>query len=318
MSFIDIILSKFTLSNVISISINLIFFTILVLLFLGIMELMIENYKEKKLKGLIKQNQNVSKIRNLTFLKKLANNLEIVLKEKNKESAFSLIFYSILGLALSSMIGLILVKQVLLAIIAPIVILKLANEICIRLSTDLIESLEEQLPFAIDNIIRISTKYSDIKSIIYEASRTCEQPIKGILENISREMLSSPADEVLMDYAEKYDNVWFYSVVFTLISYLEDSSKEETIKNLKHLRDILEKENLTKKASVTDKRYGVMVNLVISILGIVGFVINLLITPNAKVFFFSTFSGLLCFVLGFVCFISTIFINIKMMKVKKE
>lgn len=318
MSFIDIVLSKFTLSNILSMTMNVLISATLVLLFLGIIELIMDSYKERKLKGLVKQNKELNKLKNFTFLKKLANNLENVLKEKDKEPIFDLVFYGILGFAGLSLIGLIAVKQVLLSILAPIIILILSNEICIKLSSDLMESIEEQLPFAIDNIIRISTKYSDIRSIIFESSRTCEQPMKGILENMSREMLSAPADEVLMDYAKQYDNIWFYSVVFTLVSYLEDSSKDETIKNLRHLRDILEKENTNKKASVTDKRYGVVVNMVIASFGVIGFVLNILVMPNAKVFFFSTFAGLACFILGFTCFISTIFINIKMTKVQKK
>lgn len=318
MSFIDIVLSKFTLSNILSMTMNIVIISTIVLLFLGIIELVIDNYKERKLKGLVKQNKEINKIKNLAFLKKLGNNLENVLREKDKEPIFDFVFYGIIGFAALSMIGLIAVKQVLLSIIAPIVILVLSNEICVKLSSDLMESIEEQLPFAIDNIIRISTKYSDIRSIIYESSRTCEQPMKGILENMSREMLSAPADEILMDYAKQYDNIWFYSVVFTLVSYLEDSSKDETVKNLRHLRDILEKENTNKKASVTDKRYGVVVNMVIASFGVIGFILNILVMPNSKVFFFSTFAGLTCFILGFTCFIATIFINIKMTKVQKK
>lgn len=318
MKIFEVLMSKFSVSNIIPIAINIIFCITMILLFLGIIELVSERYKQNKIKGLIKQNNNVNKIRNLAFLKKFANNLELVLKERDKEGAFNVVFYSTLVISGFSMLGLIFVKQILLAIVTPIIVLWTANEICLKLSTDIIECIEEQLPFAIDNIVRISSKYSDIKSIIYEASRTCEQPMRGILENMSREMLSSPADEVLMDYAEKYDNVWFYSVSFTLVSYLEDASKEETIKNLKHLRDILEKENFVKKASVTDKKYGVMVNLVIALSGVVGFIINLLITPNAKTFFFSTFTGLICFVLGFAFVIMTIFINIKMSKTQRK
>lgn len=318
MSIIETLVGKITLSNIIALLINLFFFMMLVLFFLGIIEVLAERYKENKIKGLVKSSKGVNRIKNMAFLKKFAKNLEILLKEKEKEGAYDLIFYLILALSLLVMFGLLLVKQLLLAILAPAIILWLANEICLRLSTDIVESIEEQLPFAIDNIIRISSKYSDIKSIIYESSRTCLQPMRGILENMSREMLSTPADEVLMNYAEKYDNVWFYSVVFTLVSYLEDASKDETIKNLKHLRDILEKENFVKKASITDKRYGVMTNMVISILGVVGFVINLFVTPNAKEFFFSSFIGLICFILGFTFMVMTIFINIKMTKSQKK
>lgn len=289
-----------------------------VLTLLGIIEVLIEKRKEDKIKGLVKKNKTVENIKNLTFLKTFSNHLEIVLIEKDKEGIFNLIFSFILILSVTSLLFLLSVKQILLAILAPIIILKITDELCIRMSSDIIESIEEQLPFAIDNIIRISTKYGDIKSIIYESSKTCQQPMKGILENMSREMLSELPEKVLLDYAKKYDNVWFYSVVFTLVSYLEDSSKEETMNNLKSLRDILEKENFVKKASVTDKRYGVVVNVGLCVLTLIGFLFNLIFVQDAKQFFFSTFSGLLCFLIGIGCIIATLFISIQMSKKQKK
>lgn len=297
--------------------INLCFVIIVVLFFLAVIELLNESYREKKLKGLIKEKPLVEKIKKMKMLNTYSNHLELVLKEKDKEGSFELFFYGSLIFIFSVTFGFVLVKQILLAIISPFVILHFLDKIAVKLSTDIIECMEEQLPFAIDNIIRISTKYGDIKSIIYEASRTCEQPMKGILENIAREMISSSPEEVLMDYAEQYDNVWFYSFVFTLLSYLEDASKDETIMNLRHLRNMLEKENAIKKASITDKKYSIGMNYMIIIASILGFVFNVIILPVGRQFFFSTFPGLLCFLIGVCCIVSTIFINIQMSKTKK-
>lgn len=297
--------------------VNLCFVIIVVLFFLGILELMNESYREKKLKGLIKERPLVEKIKKMKMLNVYSNHLEIVLKEKDKEGSFEVFFYGSLIFMFAVLFGFILVKQILLAIISPFIILHFLDKIAVKLSVDIIESIEEQLPFAIDNIVRISTKYGDIKSIIYEASRTCEQPIKGILENMAREMISSSPEEILMDYAEKYDNVWFYSFAFTLISYLEDASKDETIINLKNLRNMLEKENTIKKASITDKKYSIGMNYMIIIASILGFVFNVIALPVGRQFFFSTFPGLLCFLIGVCCIVSTIFINIQMSKIKK-
>lgn len=298
--------------------INLCFVIIVVLFFLAILELMNESYRERKLKGLIKERPLIEKIKKMKMLNVYSNHLEIVLKEKDKEGSFEVFFYGSLIFMFAVLFGFVLVKQILLAIISPFIILHFLDKIAVKLSVDIIESIEEQLPFAIDNIVRISTKYGDIKSIIYEASRTCEQPIKGILENMAREMISSSPEEVLMDYAEKYDNVWFYSFAFTLISYLEDASKDETIMNLRNLRNMLEKENAIKKASLTDKKYSIGMNYMIIIASILGFVFNVIILPVGREFFFSTFPGLLCFLIGVSCIVSTIFINIQMSKTKNK
>lgn len=318
MNIFSSIIEGIKVSSLISFVLIILFCATMVFALLGTMEILIEKRREDKIKGLVKKNKVIEKIRNLSFLKKFSSHLELLLIEKDKEGIFSLVFTSVLILSGLSLIFLVSVKQILLAILAPVVILKVADELCVKMSSDLIESIEEQLPFAIDNIIRISSKYGDIKSIIYESSRTCQQPMRGILENMSREMISESSENVLMLYAKKYDNVWFYSLVFTLISYLEDASKEETIKNLKSLRDILEKENFVKKASVTDKRYGVVVNLSICGFALLGFFVNLAITPNAKDFFFSTFGGLLCFLIGIGSIIMTLFISINMTKKNKK
>lgn len=307
-----------SVSDIISFGLSVIFCMVIVCFLLVIMELLIEKRKQDKVKGLIKKNKTIESIRNLSFLKTFSTNLETVLAEKDKEGIFSVIFFGVLGLSFLSLVFLVSVRQILLAIVAPIIILKVANELCIRMATDVMESIEEQLPFAIDNIIRISSKYGDIKSIIYESSRTCQQPMKNVLENMSREMISESPEKVLLEYAKIYDNVWFYSLVFTLVSYLEDSSKEETMKNLKSLRDILEKENFVKKASVTDKRYGVVVNLAICGLALIGFAFNIAFVPDAKNFFFSTLTGLMCFVVGIGSIITTLFVSIKMTKRSKK
>lgn len=318
MNILHLIFQRIDIANLISFLLRGLFCIIVVFAILGTMEILIQKRKEDKIKGLIQKNKTVEKIRNISFFKNFSNHLEILLIEKDKEGIFNLLFTSILIFTGVSFLFFISVKQILLAITSPIVILKVIDKLCIKMNTDIIESIEEQLPFAIDNIIRISSKYGDIKSIIYESSRTCPQPLKNILENMSREMISESTEKVLLEYAKKYDNVWFYSLVFTLISYLEDSSKEETMKNLKSLRDILEKENFVKKASVTDKKYAVTVNLSICGLSVVGFFVNLIVTPNAKTFFFSTFPGLISFLLGISCVISTLFLSVKMTKKNKN
>lgn len=296
---------------------NLAFALMIVFFILGLIEIANESYKEKKLKGMIKEKPLVEKIKKMKLLSGYSNHLEIVLKEKDKEGSFEILFYGSLVFIFFVTLGFVLVKQLLLAILSPFIILHFLNKVAVKLAVDVIESIETQLPFAIDNIIRISTKYGDIKSIIYEASRTCEQPMKGILENMSREMISSSPEEVIIDYAEKYDNVWFYSFSFTLISYLEDASKEETVVNLRNLRNMLEKENAIKKASITDKKYSIGMNYMIIIASVLGFLFNITIMPVGRQFFFATFPGLLCFLVGVCCIVSTIFINIQMSKTKK-
>ena len=318
MQILNLIKNTFTLNNLLPFFIKTIFCIMVILLLIGAIELILEKRKENRIKGLVKEQKLTNRIKNLKIVKRFAKNLEIVLKDKNKEYSYEIYFYGVILSSIVVMFGFILVKQIVLAILTPVIVLYIANELCLKLSADTTEQLEEQLPFAIDNIIRVSSKYSDMKSIIYEVSRTCSNPVRGIFEDMSREMLTNPADVVLTKYANKYDNIWFYSVTFTLISYLEDVSKEETMANLKHLRDILEKENFIKKTSLTEKKVNITTNYVLAGFGVLGFFGNLFINPGGKKFFFSTFPGLLCFIFGMGAIILTVFLNIEMSKAKKK
>ena len=191
------------------------------------------------------------------------------------------------------------------------------NKVISLLRENIHERLERQLPSAIDNIIRISTKYHDMRTIIYETAQTLNDPLKGIFLEMSIQMNSQSAQSVLMDYAYKFDNVWFYSLVFTLISYMEDSNKDDTILNLRTLRNLLEKENTLKRKNQTDKKGNIAINRAIGCLAILGFIIVMIFLPNSQHFFFATIPGILCFVGGLLFLGLTIIINILMSKERK-
>ena len=263
-------------------------------------------------------NKVLHTIENIPFLNNFSKNLEDLLKDQGKESLFSYLLYGSLIFAIFIACLLFKVKQTLLAVIFPFFLIYLLNKICIKMKSDFTEEMEEQLPIAIDNIIRIWSKYSDVKTVFTESSKLCKYPIRDIFEDIARKMITESPKEVLMQYTHLYDSVWFYSFVFIIISYLEGGSKKETIENLRSLRNILEKENFMKKMSVTDKRYSVIINLSICLLALIGFGVNLAVTPNAKNFYFSTPIGLLCFLIGIGAIIATILLSIEMTKKKKE
>ncbi|MFJ8528565.1 type II secretion system F family protein [Bacillus sp. NPDC094106] len=252
------------------------------------------------------------------LLKRFYQNLEFLLIEKGKERLIDIYYYGFLGINVVVFVGFLIVKQYFLGIIIPFVLLSIANKMSKMLAVDKMEQIEEQLPSAIDNIIRVSSKYGDIKSIIYETARSSEHPLREVLENIARKMISGDPQTVLLQFREEYDNIWINSLVFTLISYLEDASKATTISNLRHLRNILERENRLKKSRITDKKYAVSINYFIAILASGAGVLNILFNPKGKEFFFSSFLGLVCFLAGYGAVLGTIIINIKMTRVKKS
>lgn len=308
-----------SLDDLMKFAFNILFVAIMFFIVIAILDVLNEKYKHDKLFG----NRQEIKLKRgflarTKIFKQFYHNLEVLLTEKEKEGSLNLIFNLSIGFLVFLGVYFITVKQILLAIVLPVMLLKAINKIVKMLSVNVVEKMEEQLPFAIDNTIRIMSKYGDLKSIVYEASRTIDVPLKNALEKVSRKMISGNPEDVLMDFAEEYDNVWIYSLVFILLSYIQDSNKEDTIKNLKHLRNILEKENSLKKASVTDKRYGVVINYAIAVIaGVVG-VAQIIINPIGKEFFFGSFTGLICFVGGYSAILFTVMINITMSKAKSN
>lgn len=318
-SFLKNIFKHVTPGQLMTWTVSFILVIVMILAIITVLDVINEKKKQEKLFGRAKDSQiKQSFLKKMKFFKQYHRNLEIVLTEKGKEHLVDTIFYITIVFLAFLVVYFITVKQILLAVVAPIALAKAINKIAVLLGTNVMEKVEEQLPFAIDNIIRISSKYGDLKNIMYEASRTVDNPLRNILEQLSRKMISGNTEQVLMEFAEEHDNVWIYSLVFTLLSYVQDANKENTIKNLKHLRNILEKENTLKKTSVTDKRYGVMVNYALAFFAGIAGIGNILFNPVGKEFFFSSFTGIICFVLGYGCVLLTIMINIKMGKAKSK
>lgn len=309
----------FTMDKILPIIINVILIISVVICAMVILNLINEKRMRDKLHGKTRKKKAEDVFLNrVSLFKRFYQNLEFFLIEKGKEGLLDIYYYGFLGVNACILIGFIVVKQYFLAIVIPLFLLYIANKIIKMLAVDLMEQIEEQLPSAIDHIIRVSSKYGDMKSIIYETARSCDNPLREILENISRKMISGDAETVLLQFGEEYDNVWINSLVFTLISYMEDASKTTTIENLRHLRNILEKENRLKKSRVTDARYSVAINYFIAVLASGAGLLNIVLNPKGREFFFSSFLGLICFLLGYGAVLGTIMLNIKMTRVKKS
>lgn len=306
---------NFTVPNLINFTIKFILIVVMVLSVFVLLDLISENKKRKQLlNGVLRTSIKQSFIKRLKFFKQYYINLELLFNEKKKSNLIDLTFYGSLSILVFLIVYFISIKQILLAIIAPILLAKGFNLIAKNMISNVIDDIEQQLPFAIDNIIRVSSKYEDLRTVIFESSRTLDAPLKNILEQLSRKMMSGDIEDVLMNFAREYDNVWVYSLVFILISYVQDANKQDIIKNLKHLRNILEKENNLKRTNITDKKYGVTVNYTLAIIAVIFGIGNIIVNPFGTQFFFGSFTGMICFILGFVAVFCTIIINIKMSK----
>ena len=252
------------------------------------------------------------------FFSNFYNLIEGVCIENEKEKYVKTYYYGSLIMAIVMLLYFIVIKQVLFAIGVPVVTILSIKKIFELLRTDATEKIEEQLPAVIDNIVKIFSRYSDLKTVIYEVSLLVEDPIKGKLDKLARKMLSEDHSKTMMDFADDIDNIWVYSMVFILLSYKEETKKEDVILNLRHLSSIIEKENSLKNASVTDKKYGVMLNYAVAFIGGAGGIANIMFNPSGKSFFFGSVGGILCIIIGYASIIFTVFINIKLNSKKRR
>lgn len=280
--------------------------------------LLIERRKREHLLSLHKKKNSAQKIGDrFEFMRDFYNEIDEFLTIRGHYNISDILFYGIIIFAIVIMFSMALTGQFVLAIVYPLIVVWFIRRMITLSQKDTIVEMEETLPLAIDNMIRIFSKYADIKTIIYETSLTTNGPLRKELDFLSRQMNTKNPGVVLEEFSEKYNSVWLNNFGFTLIGYLQDSSKEETVRNLRHLRTILEKENTTKKDAISERKPSLMINYALAVIGVIGAFANIFFNPNGFNFFFHSYLGLFCFTAGFGSVMGTIYMNIKMMKIEK-
>lgn len=282
------------------------------------MILFIDKRKREHLLNLHKKKNSAQKLgERFESIQKFYGELEDSLKRSKNESIADLIFYGVIAITVVIAISMMLTGQYVLAISYPVAFIWFVRLISRTAVKDEVIELEEELPVVIDNMIRIFSKYSDIKNLLYETSLTTNGSMKAEINLLSRQMNSRNPYVVLEEFSEKHDSVWLNSLGFTLMGYLQDGTKDETIRNLRHLRSILETENKTKKKAISERKPSLMLNYALATIGALAALANIVFNPQAFNFFFHSYLGLFCFTAGFAFILGTIYMNIKMMKIEK-
>ena len=267
--------------------------------------------------GVVRKSRGVKIIKRFDSLRKIYEELDVVMATKGKEHITDTVFYIFMGSLLASSLLFVYFQVYLMAILAPIGLAWFVRKLIHAMQQDSIVMIQHALPSAIDNLIRVSSRYSDVKTIVYETSKMVDEPLRGILDNLSRRMISQNPREALNEFQQEYENVWLKSVGSTLMSYLEDSDKEATIENLRNLRDILYQENEGKVKLASERKYGIMINYALAFAGVIVLILNIGFNPNGKAFFFSSFIGLSCLTGGISAILGTVLLNVKLAKIKK-
>lgn len=301
------------ITNILLISLTL--FTVYYLLVL-----LVERRKSEQLLSLHKyrKKNSVQKIgEHVQSVQKLYGEIDEFLRKRGKNNISDLVFYGIVALTLIIFIGMLLTGQFILAIVYPIAFIWFVRRMMVVATKDPIVEMEEELPMTIDNMIRILSRYSDIRTVMYETSLTTKGPLRKELDLLVSQMNTRNPIVVLEEFSCKHNSVWLNNFGFTLLGYLGDSSKEETIQNLRHLRNLLSDDTKKKKDAIKERKPSVMINYALAAVGVVTGIANILFNPYGFDFFFHSYIGLFCFTIGFASVLGTIYMNIKMLKIEK-
>lgn len=248
------------------------------------------------------------------FFGTLYKNLEIYLSTKERKQSVDMVHYSVIGVATFIGIAMFSTGQKLVGVILPFGLCYLVSFVLSLIRVNRIDKIREQLPAAINNLTRVMTKYSSLKTILYETASTVEDPMGGILKQLSLKMSSESGTDVLNEFMDEYNDIWIYSFAFTLQSYLEDSEKAAVVANLKELRDIIEKEIEQKKAEALEKKMTVSINYVLVVLAVIMEIANIIFNPGASSFFFKSMAGFVAFMIGNGLLVACVISNILLTK----
>lgn len=252
------------------------------------------------------------------IVRDLHGTLTFTLTQKNMLARRDGIFYAIITIIGATSVLFVFFRQYLLGLIVPYFLLHYVLKILESMEISDVDYMHVQLPVAIDEVLKSLTKYGDLKNVFFEASLTLPYPIRREFETLARRMNSRSSEEVLLEFKDKYEDIWVNSFVFILISMLDDSEKELGLDNLRKLRDMLTDENNLKNASVSEKRLSVNTNYALAgVAAAVGLGMALF-TEFGSRFFFSTPLGLFCFIGGYALVFATIKINVGLVSTKEK
>lgn len=102
------------------------------------------------------------------FFKKYYGTLETLFNERGLQRYTKVVFYGALIISVYLSVSFIQMGQILFAVLVPVLFNLSIKKIATMLISNDMELIEQHLPYTIDTIIKVFSKYSDLKSVIYE------------------------------------------------------------------------------------------------------------------------------------------------------
>lgn len=275
------------------------------------------SYKIKKIYALLnpKESKKSKKKRQIKkiFLSKLKENLHIALLLRNKE-AYSGTIYRIILLSLCFIfIFFLSIDHLFLAITIPVLIYIFIFKIVKEMIVDFDKVVRDNFSILARHMVKVFSSTSDLSIVLYESSKEVEEPLRSLILNLSREIMTDSTEKRLINFIKQTDNLWLHSFIFILLNYKETSSKKDIVENLLTLSELIDKRNEISQKMVADRKPVVIVNYMLLITGIIIFTGNLIFNPIMKSFIFTPL-GTFSLIIGISCIFLTVIINMKFTK----
>lgn len=274
-------------------------------------------YKIKKIYALLnpKESKKSKKKRQIKkiFFSKLKENLHIALLLRNKE-AYSGTIYRIILLSLCFIfIFFLSIDHLFLAITIPVLIYIFIFKIVKEMIVDFDKVVRDNFSILARHMVKVFSSTSDLSIVLYESSKEVEEPLRSLILNLSREIMTDSTEKRLINFIKKTDNLWLHSFIFILLNYKETSSKKDIVESLLTLSELIDKRNEISQKMVADRKPVVIVNYMLLITGIIIFTGNLIFNPIMKSFIFTPL-GTFSLIIGISCIFLTVIINMKFTK----
>lgn len=291
--------------------------SVIVFFFIALFSKVSHERKEQILLGK-KKAITVDSAKKRKFARKFRTDLFILLDQKGQGHMLDVATWTVFGAVIGSAVFLLLMEQPVLAVIFPFILYRFLHYVIVLMTNHVAEAIEEELPLAIDHMVRVSSKTDSLKTIFFETSKRLDGPLGAIFEDIALKLSNTDAETLLLDFGNEYNNIWIYNFTFTVINFTKHSNKASVLENLIELRNMLEEENQQKKIQKTERKYAVMLNYAVAGASFFAFILNLIFNPVAKSFFFGSVMGLGCLGIGFTALFATVLINIRLVKSSKR
>lgn len=288
-------------------------FSFVVLLIVFLFVLYRVSYYQKLLKPPKKKKEVERKKSVIRYFSQLEDRLEdyFAYKKGAKVSPRQLYLF-VLSLELLIFLLSLGLKKPLFALFLPLIVHWFVLKVLHFKTVTIHHIVEEELPHAIKHLVKVLSRISDLRLALHEMSLMTKDPLRSMFSELSRRMMTEKHEDCLNDFASRVNNVWIHAFVFLLISYKEQSKKEDVIRNLMLLATMIEKENDVKEKAITDRKFLVIVNYVLAVISFVAFGANLMFNDFAKEFFFQRPIGMIAFVFGIALALGTVVMNLFM------